>query len=124
MISAHVAHFKGSMYMFTVTASIQTYGNYIPGTKHPWHAAQNCELCLSADGRLPEILRYMYLLDNVSHDCCLAVELDVDQFQLIALPSHFKVGSVVKKTEWGGRSKDAFTKLETCQLGSYVHVYI
>ena len=42
-----------------VAASIQTYGDYIPG-KHPW--CQNCELCLSTHGCLPRILciiRYM-----------------------------------------------------------------
>ena len=37
--------------------------------------------------------------DNVSNHSCLAVELDVDQLQLTALTSHFKVGSVVNKTE-------------------------
>ena len=36
--------------------------------------------------------------DNVSNDCCLTVEFDVDQFEFTPLPSHFEVSSVVNET--------------------------
>ena len=44
--------FKG----VNVAASIQTYGNYVPG-KRPH--GPNCDVCLSTRGRLPGTLRYI-----------------------------------------------------------------
>ena len=50
-VSAHVPHFKASMY---IAVSIQIYGNYVPVSAH---AGQNRDVCLSTHGRLPETLR-------------------------------------------------------------------